>query len=87
MDADANSKGTTSSRGLMAADRHIAQLEARVKQPEDRVEGLSRSGKRQAAPFSRGLPKVDPRRPSRKGGPETARLGYTSCTTSAAEAP
>jgi transposase len=43
-------------------------LEAQVKQLQQHVEALSRSAKRQAAPFSRGLPKVDPKRPGRKRG-------------------
>ena len=39
----------------------IAALQAKV-------EELTRSGKRQAAPFSKGTPKKDPRRPGRKPG-------------------
>ncbi len=46
----------------------IAQLHARLKQLEEHMEALSRAAKRQAAPFSRGLPKVDPQRPGRKAG-------------------
>lgn len=49
-------------------ERQNAQLQGRLKQLEEQVAALSRAGKRQAAPFSRGLPKVDPRRPGRKAG-------------------
>lgn len=54
--------------GCVAAAKRIAELESRLKQLEGIVEQLRRSGKRQAAPFSRGLPKLDPKRPGRKGG-------------------
>jgi transposase len=50
-------------------DRRIAQLEARIAQLEAIVEQLRRGGKRQAAPFSKGLPKADPKKPGRKPGP------------------
>ncbi len=70
MEADHTSTDATICPGCLARDRHIAQLEARVKQLEDRLEAVSRAGKRQAAPFSRNLPKTDPKRPGRKGGPE-----------------
>ena len=56
-------------------DRQIAQLEARVVHLESRVvhlEGLlekaTRAGKRQAAPFSKGSPKDNPKKPGRKSG-------------------
>lgn len=49
-------------------EREIAQLRARLKQMEEHLEALGRAAKRQAAPFSRGLPKVDPQRPGRKAG-------------------
>jgi len=47
-----------------------AQLRARLKQLEEHVEALSRAGKRQAAPFSRDVPKTDPQKPGRKPGPD-----------------
>lgn len=46
----------------------MAQLRARLKQMEEHLEALGRAAKRQAAPFSRGLPKIDPQRPGRKAG-------------------
>src|SRR5260221_7260264 len=50
--------------GCAARDRRIAELEARIA----RLEALARAGKRQAAPFSKGPPKADPKRPGRKPG-------------------
>jgi transposase len=61
--------------GCVAAAKRIAELEkrdaereARIAVLERKVEELSRSAKRQAAPFSRGLPKSDPKKPGRKSG-------------------
>ena len=48
-------------RLLAERDRQIAELERSV-------EELRRSGKRQAAPFSKGDPKDKPKRPGRKPG-------------------
>jgi transposase len=63
--------------GCVAAARKIAELERRNSELERqwhqlqaRVEELSRSAKRQAAPFSRGLPQADPKKPGRKPGPD-----------------
>src|SRR5438874_13046829 len=50
--------------GCAARDRKIAELEARLA----KLEALARAGKRQAAPFSKGPPKADPKRPGRKAG-------------------
>jgi transposase len=55
-------------RKIAELERQNAQLQARLKQLEEQIETLSRAAKRQAAPFSRGLPKVDPQRPGRKSG-------------------
>lgn len=50
--------------GCAARDRKIAELEARLA----KLESLARAGKRQAAPFSKGPPKADPKPPGRKSG-------------------
>ena len=50
--------------GCIARDRKIAELEARIA----KLEALARAGKRQAAPFSKGPPKVNPKPPGRKPG-------------------
>ena len=68
MEADQTSTDVAASSGCAERDRRIARLEAQVKQLQQHVEALSRSAKRQAAPFSRGLPKVDPERSGRKSG-------------------
>ena len=68
MDADQTSTDASACPGCAERDRRIARLEAQVKQLQQHVETLSRSAKRQAAPFARGLPKVDPKRPGRKSG-------------------
>jgi transposase len=54
--------------GCVAAAKRIADLEARVAALEALVEQLRRGGKRQAAPFSKGPPKADPKPPGRKAG-------------------
>ena len=46
----------------------IASQAAVIKQQAAKIARLTRSGKRQAAPFSKGKPKVDPKRPGRKPG-------------------
>src|ERR1035437_4115771 len=77
MDAESNNMEVVLPEcpGCVAAGRRIAELErqnaqlrARLKQLEEQMEVLSRAAKRQAAPFSRGLPKLDPKRPGRKAG-------------------
>jgi transposase len=63
--------------GCLAAAAKIATLERRIADQErqihslqEAVERLSRSAKRQAAPFARELPKADPKKPGRKPGPD-----------------
>ncbi len=54
--------------GCVAAARRIADLESRIAALEAVVDDLRRGGKRQAAPFSKGPPKPDPKKPGRKSG-------------------
>jgi len=49
-------------------ERRIAELEERVAQLERLLENATRAQKRQAAPFSKGTPKEDPKKPGRKPG-------------------
>ncbi len=56
-------------------DARIAELEKqlaaalkRIAELEDLINRRHRGGKRQAAPFSKGLPKPDPKKPGRKSG-------------------
>jgi transposase len=48
--------------------RRVEELEARIKKLEALIDDLHRGGKRQAAPFSKGPPKADPKPPGRKPG-------------------
>ena len=68
MDAAPPHNATPSCPGCVARDRRIAELEARLAALEALVEQLRRGGKRQAAPFSKGEPKSEPKAPGRKGG-------------------
>jgi transposase len=68
MDADQTNLDVPTFPGCAAAAKRIAELEARVALLEQKLEASLRSGKRQAAPFSRGLPKLDPKPPGRKSG-------------------
>jgi transposase len=51
-------------------------LRARIGRLEGELEEARRAGKRQAAPFSRGEPESEPRRPGRRSGDEHGRHGH-----------
>lgn len=68
MDATPANTDPAQCPGCARRDRRIADLEARLAALEVRLRELSRAGKRQAAPFSKGPPKADPRKPGRKSG-------------------
>jgi transposase len=68
MDARPANTDVPACPGCAQRDQRIARLEAQVQQLQQQIQSLNRAGKRQAAPFSRGLPKVDPKTPGRKGG-------------------
>lgn len=53
-----------------------AELKERIAQLEGAVDALRRSGKRQAAPFSKGEPSDQPARPGRKKGKRHGRHGH-----------
>jgi transposase len=55
-------------RRIAELEAHVSQLQARLSQFEELLEKANRSHKRQAAPFSKGLPKADPKPPGRKPG-------------------
>jgi transposase len=48
--------------------KRLAELEARVAELTRKLEDVTRAGKRQAAPFRKGPPKPDPKKPGRKSG-------------------
>jgi transposase len=54
----------------------LAAREARIAELEKLLEESRRSGKRQAAPFSKGDPSDEPKRPGRKSGSEHGRHGH-----------
>src|SRR5439155_3177557 len=64
-----NCPGCTAAAARIAAlERRNAELEARLAALEALVEQLRRGGKRQSAPFSKGPPQANPKRPGRKAG-------------------
>jgi transposase len=65
---DAEPTDPVTCRGCAAAAKRIADLEARVAALEKMLREAMRAGKRQAAPFSKGPPKADPKTPGRKAG-------------------
>ena len=61
---------------LVQANAAVAERDARISELERLLEGSRRSGKRQAAPFSKGDPKPEPKRPGRKSGEGHGRHGH-----------
>jgi transposase len=56
--------------------RRVSQLEAQVGRLTDQLQKVLRTGKRQAAPFAKGPPRPEPKRPGRKPGPEYGRKAH-----------
>jgi transposase len=61
---------------LAERDRVIARLEAANRDLQARLDAAEQSGKRQAAPFSKGKPKPEPKTPGRKSGDAHGRHGH-----------
>jgi transposase len=61
---------------LAERDRTIARLEAAHRDLQARLAAAEKSSKRQAAPFSKGKPKPDPKKPGRKSGEAHGRHGH-----------
>ena len=59
-------------------ERRIVELEARIAQLEQLLEKATRAKKRQAAPFSKGPPKTNPKRPGRKPGADYGTPAFRS---------
>jgi transposase len=59
----------------------LVAREARIAELEELLEGSRRSGKRQAAPFSKGDPADEPKRPGRKSGKQHGRHGHRMAPT------
>jgi transposase len=56
--------------------RRTSQLEAQVERLTRLLEKAQRDGKRQAAPFAKGPPQHEPKRPGRKPGPDYGPKGH-----------
>jgi len=61
---------------LAARDESLASRDARIAELEKLLEDSRRSGKRQAAPFSKGGPTDEPKRPGRRSGENHGRHGH-----------
>lgn len=57
-------------------DRLIAQLQQTIRDLQQRLQAAERTAKRQAAPFSRGTPNPEPKKPGRKAGDQHGRHGH-----------
>jgi transposase len=62
--------------GCSERDREIDELKKRVADLEKRLDDKERAGKRQAAPFSKGPPVENPKKPGRKTGDKHGRHGH-----------
>jgi transposase len=62
--------------GCGERDRAIDELKKRVAKLEKRLDESARAGKRQAAPFSKGFPQEQPKRPGRKAGAKHGTHGH-----------
>jgi len=61
---------------LDAAERMIVEQDARIQKLLEIIDSLQRGNKRQAAPFSKGPPKPDPKPPGRKPGDSYGRHAH-----------
>jgi transposase len=61
---------------LAELEKELARLKKEFAELKARLEAAERSSKRQAAPFSQGPPKKDPRQPGRKAGPAHGQHGH-----------
>lgn len=62
--------------GCRALLQRVTQLEAQVRELTRKLEEALRAGKRQSAPFSKNKPKLKPRKPGRKSGPDHGTHGH-----------
>lgn len=61
---------------LADRDRHVEQLQQAIRDLQNRLAEAERTAKRQAAPFSQGEPKKNPKRPGRKRGKKHGKHGH-----------
>lgn len=76
MEASQESSNPNRCAGCAERDRKIASLEARLTAIEAKLAAAARAGKRQAAPFSKGPPKADPKTPGRKAGDDYGKRAF-----------
>jgi transposase len=77
MDADqASTEARGACPGCAALEARLAESEQRIRQLERLLDELRRGGKRQAAPFSKGPPKLNPKPPGRKAGDDYGTKAY-----------
>src|SRR5262245_49174259 len=62
--------------GCQALQRRVAELEAHVERLTRIFEQQQRAGKRQAAPFAKGPPAAQPKKPGRKPGAAYGTRGH-----------
>jgi len=63
-------------RGCRQREQRIRQLQSEIERLKQQLEDAQRAGKRQAAPFSKGPPRQEPKRPGRKPGLAYGRKGH-----------
>jgi transposase len=63
-------------RRVAEQERLIEQLQQTIRDLQQRLEAAERTAKRQAAPFSRGTPKPNPKKPGRKAGDQHGPHGH-----------
>lgn len=62
--------------GCRELSKQVAELTAQVAELTRRLDEATRAGKRQAAPFRKGLPKANPKPPGRKSGDAHGKHGH-----------
>jgi transposase len=62
--------------GCQALQRRVAELEAQVERLTHLLEQQQRAGRRQAAPFAKGPPQPEPKKPGRKPGKDYGRKAH-----------
>lgn len=68
-------------------EMRIVKLEQRLEKANQQLDEAQRNGKRQAAPFSKGAPKANPKKPGRKRGHPSAHRPIPTRITRVLEAP
>lgn len=78
MDAPACSGCARRDRRIAELEDQLAQLKDRIAKLEEQFAAATRASKRQAAPFSKGPPKANPKTPGRKAGKDYGPKAFRS---------